>query len=183
MVIPGYSSGLDSLVASLINKRSCLEKAAKDRPEMVSTDYMVFETHGLSPSFNKINEQSYLETLFEVKEKVGIDVLVSDLRELGEYKNLGKLDEFLQKINLESSNLSIFDKKSKEIANFVNFSEDIRKFYITDSRITFFSGIIFYFNKEDKKFYDYNKLQDEDKKFGEIVLSEISEQEYKLLKR
>jgi hypothetical protein len=188
MITHKYDERIESITAYLrekalqLDKLSYVKNRPSDDPLRVSTSYDGFEEHGMLPSFSRIKDPVYMDALFKIREDLGRDILVSDLAELQEARKSGKLESFLGVIKAESPNSFMLERKDGEVSDFLNMSESIKKFYISEDRITFFSGAPFYFDRSSKSFFDYKKITTDKVKVGELVLDEIAKQEYGMCK-
>lgn len=180
MDLKKYNEKFNSLASLLLDKAKRLDAILQIPAEQVSIDSQSFEKYGLLPDFEKIYNKEYIDSLFLLRKFIGKDILVSDLIKLGESKKNGILDSYIKDIEQESRNSLVYNSSSNFIDYFLTVRNEINKFYISDERITFFSGASFYFERTDEKFYSFSKLNEKEVKLGELILSNISEEERKI---
>ncbi len=176
MLLSNYNEGVSALSRILDDKINILKKFSLNI-EQVSADFRSFEAYGMLPSFDKIYHEDYIASLFSLREKVGKDVLVSDLSYLKELNEKENLKGYFEGIYTENLNMVVYNKKDKSIELFLPQKLPLNKFYISNDRITFFSGVYFYFDRKGSKFYDYLNINEEDITSGELLLESISEEE------
>jgi hypothetical protein len=180
MAVASYDKGLSYLVFIITEKAKNFDSIAKFPIEYVSVDSQSFETQGMLPNFENIYNKDYIDSLFLLRKRVGKDILVSDLKKLSDLKKSGMLESYLEGILKENANCALENKCNSSIDYFLPVRNEINKFYISNERITFFSGPSFYFEKESGKFYDYSQISEKEVKLGELILKNISEEEAKL---
>lgn len=175
-----YDEKVSSLVFALKEKVKKLDSIVKIPTEQVSTDSLSFEKCGMLPDFEKIYRKDYIDSLFLLRSLVGKDILVSDLKKLAESKKSGVLESYLEGVIKENGNCVVENKYDGSIDYFLPARNEINKFYISNERITFFSGPGFYFEKSSGKFYDYSRISEKEVKLGELILKNISQEEMQL---
>ncbi len=175
-----YKDNIRLLKQAIIEKVKDLESISDSYKEQISLDSQLFEQYNLLPDFKKIYDKDYLNSLFHLRNLVERDILVSDLTKLEESKKNGMLESYLENILYEHGNCAVSDPSDKHIQSFYLSKNEINKFYICNERITFFSGVSFYFERDTKKLYEYSKINGRSIKLGELILSNISIKEAKL---
>ncbi|MCW1294708.1 MAG: hypothetical protein OH338_03820 [Candidatus Parvarchaeota archaeon] len=175
-----YNERFDSLVFEITEKAKKLDSITKIPTEQVSTDSQSFEMYGMLPDFKKIYRKDYINSLFLLRKLVGRDILVSDLKKLSESKKNGIMQSYLEGILEENGNCAVESKYNHSIDYFLPARNEINKFYISNERITFFSGTSFYFEKSSGKFYDFSRINENEAKLGELILKNISQEERQL---
>jgi len=175
-----YTEKLNSLVYIITEKARKVDVLMKSAAEQVSIDSNCFEMYGMLPDFDNIHKSDYIDSLFMLRKIVGRDILVSDLKTLAESRQSGTLESYLDGILKENGNCAVKNRYNDSIEYFLHARNEINKFYISNERITFFSGPVFYFEKISKKFYDYSKITEEEAKLGELILKNISHGELQL---
>ena len=180
MALNTYSEKLSFLIYILTEKAKRIDNIMKNAAEQVSIDSKPFELYGMLPDFVNIYKEDYVDSLFLLRKIVGKDILVSDLKTLSESRQNGTLESYLEGILKENANCAVQNRHDGSIDYFLTARNEINKFYISNERITFFSGPVFYFEKSSKKFYDYSKINEEETKLGEMILKNISQGEIQL---
>ena len=180
MALNVYNEKLNSLVYIITEKAKKVDSIIKNAAEQVSIDSKSFELYGMLPNFDNIHKKDYIDSLFLLRKIVGKDILVSDLKTLSESRQNGTLESYLDGILKENGNCAVKNRYNSSIDYFLHARNEINKFYISNERITFFSGPVFYFEKSSKKFYDYSKINEEETKLGEMILKNISQGEIQL---
>ncbi|MEM0143863.1 MAG: hypothetical protein QXL94_07990 [Candidatus Parvarchaeum sp.] len=172
-----YREKLGPLVFIIKEKTRTLDSIIKAQIEQVSLDSQSFEKYGLLPNFKKIYEEEYIDSLFLLRKLVGRDILVSDLKKLEGSRKNGTFKSYLDGVLKESGNCAVYNNDKGLIEYFLPVRNEINKFYISNERITFFSGASFYLEKSTRNFYDYSKINEQEVKLGELILSRISQEE------
>ena len=180
MALNVYDEKLNSLVYIITEKAKKIDSIMKNAAEQVSIDSKSFETYDMLPDFDNIHKNDYIDSLFLLRKIVGKDILVSDLKTLAESRQNGTLESYLEGILKENGNCAVKNRYNSSIDYFLHARNEINKFYISDERITFFSGLSFYFEKSSNKFYDYSNINEEEAKLGELILKNISQEELQL---
>ncbi|MCL4376141.1 hypothetical protein M1558_01460 [Candidatus Parvarchaeota archaeon] len=180
MAVTTYNEKFNYLVFVITEKAKKLDSITKVPVEQVSTDSESFEMYGMLPDFENIYRKDYIDSLFLLRNIVGKDILVSDLKKLAESKKSGTLQSYLEEILEENGNCAVQNKHNCSIDYFLPARNEINKFYISNERITFFSGPSFYFEKSSGKFYDYSNINEKEAKLGELILKNISQGELQL---
>lgn len=171
---------LNSLASIIIEKAKKIDIITKNAAEQVSIDSNSFKMYSMLPDFDNIYKKDYIDSLFLLRNLVGKDILISDLKTLAESRQNGTLESYLEGILKENGNCAVQNRYNDSIDYFLYVRNEINKFYISNERITFFSGSIFYFEKGSRKFYNYSKINEKEAKLGELILKNISEGEIQL---
>ncbi len=148
----------------------------------INSNSMLFRGYGFLPTVESTENNEYINSLFSLRELVGYDILVSDLVELQDYRKRGELEEFGRQIKNEQFMFYLVDKNGDiESLRQILGSGEIRKFYISSSGISFFSGVDFYIPKSSGKPHR-KAMGKENESTGELILKEINEREKKQFK-
>lgn len=177
MDVTSYNARMNPLISILTEKAKRVDSIIHAPAEQVSTDSQCFENYGMLPDFDKIHDKEYTDSLFLLRTLIGKDILVSDLKKLNESKKSGMLESYLEGIRRENGNCAVCNRYSNSIEYFFPVRDEINKFYICGERITFFSGVSFYFEKSTGNFYEFQRIDKHDVKLGELILSVISRKE------
>lgn len=171
---PGQRKNITSLGLLLNNKANVEDCKVKGTLGQIVIDSLCFEEYGALPGFDRIRDKSYIDSLFILRDYVGKDILVSDLKRLRELDKRGDIESYMTDKSRERCNSAVCDKNSGRMEYFMAQKNDIDKFYISSDRITFFAGINFYCRRNDGGLYEYSGLDREELTQGESFLEMVS---------
>ncbi len=149
--------------------------------DFVPTSYKRFKDYGLEPTLNNMRDKDYVRTLLSLRDKIGLDILISDLSAENrsdhtqiEIEGNGRRKNSLTHLIDETTDEVTPDRKNAEL----------RKVYIENDKVIVIGKVNFYAELSDYdekvRFYSFDSLPYSKKNLGALILCAIYEEERNL---